>query len=219
MKTALIIGSTGLVGEQCLKVLLASNYYSKVIALTRRRLDSKNVKLENLVVDFDKLVTYREQIKADDIYCAIGTTIGKAGSQAAFRKVDFEIPLQVAEIAKQNGAEKFILVSSLSANAKSMVFYSRTKGQLEEALAKLNYGSLIIFRPSLLLGDRKEKRTGEQVAEFLMKKLPFLVSGPFAKYKGTPADLLAATMVKLGTSNVKGVRAIDNDEIFVLAEK
>jgi uncharacterized protein YbjT (DUF2867 family) len=217
-KTALIIGATGLVGEEMLKQLLLLPQYDKVIALTRRPLDIKNAKLENPVVDFDKPEQYNK-IKADDVYCAMGTTIGKAGSKAAFKKVDFEIPLAVAKLALDNGASKFILVSSMGADAKSLVFYSRTKGELEQALAKLKYKAVIIFRPSILLGDRKEHRTGEEIGRFVSEKLSFLFAGPLAKYRGTPADVLAKAMIKISGENVTGVRIMENDEIFKIAEK
>jgi uncharacterized protein YbjT (DUF2867 family) len=217
-KTALVIGATGLVGEETLKQLLKSAQYNKIIALTRKPLELRNAKLENPVVDFDKPEQY-SKIKADDVFCAMGTTIGKAGSQAAFKKVDFEIPLQVAELALKNGAAKFILVSSLGADAKSGVFYSRTKGELEQALMKLNYQALIILRPSILLGNRKEKRTGEEVGRFVAEKLSFLFAGPLAKYKGTPVDILAKAMIKLANDDKPGVRIIENEQIFVVAEK
>jgi uncharacterized protein YbjT (DUF2867 family) len=217
-KTALVIGATGLVGEETLKQLLQSADYTNVIALTRKPIDLKNAKLENQVVDFDKPEQYNT-IKADDVFCAMGTTIGKAGSQAAFKKVDFEIPLKVAEFALKNGATKFILVSSLGANARSGVFYSRTKGELEEALMKLKYKSLIILRPSILLGDRKEHRPGEEIGRFVAEKLPFLFSGPLAKYKGTPVGLLAGVMIKLANDNEPGVRIVENEEIFAAAGK
>jgi uncharacterized protein YbjT (DUF2867 family) len=223
-KTALIIGSTGLVGGQCLSLLLQSPYYNKVIAITRRKIEGiaqpDTPKLENLVIDFGNLAQYSTQIKADDIYCAMGTTIGTAGSQAAFKLVDFEIPMQVAAMAKKNGAGKFILVSSLGADAGSKIFYNRTKGELEEGLKKLNYNSLIIFRPSILLGNRKEKRYGEAAGRWVAEKLPFLFSGPLRKYKGTPVDMLARVMVSSANRKQDKVRIIENEEIFKLdAEK
>jgi uncharacterized protein YbjT (DUF2867 family) len=149
----------------------------------------------------------------------MGTTIGKAGSQAAFRRVDFEIPLLVAKQALDNGAAKFILVSSMGADAKSMVFYSRTKGELEQALSQLKYKAVLIFRPSILLGNRKEYRAGEAIGRFAAEKLSFLFAGPLAKYKGTPVDLLAKAMIKEAGENVSGVRIIENNEIFEIAEK
>ena len=217
-KTALIIGANGLVGEATIKQLLQSPQYSKVIALTRKPLAINNSKFENPVVNFDKPEQYNK-IKADDVYCAMGTTITKAGSQAAFRRVDYEIPMQVAGWALNNGATQFILVSSLGADAKSAVFYSRTKGELEEALKALNYKSLLVFRPSILLGDRKEKRTGEAIGRFMAENLSFLFAGPLGKYKGTPVDLLATAMIKLANDGKQGVRIIENDEIFRIVEK
>ena len=217
-KTALIIGATGLVGEETLRQLLQSTDYSKVIALTRKPLGFTNAKLENPVVDFDRREQY-DGIKPDDVYCAMGTTIGKAGSQEAFRKADFEIPLRVAELALKNGASKFMLVSSMGADAKSKIFYSRTKGELEQALMKLKFKTLLIFRPSILLGDRKEKRTGEAIGRLVAEKLSFLFAGPLAKYKGTPVDLLAKAMIIEANGNKTGVNMIENDEIFVIAKK
>ncbi|MFN8321402.1 MAG: NAD(P)H-binding protein [Chitinophagales bacterium] len=218
-KTALIIGATGLVGEQCLCLLLSSGYYGKVIALTRKKLSITHAVLENPVVNFDQPDTYAHLVKADDIYCAIGTTIGKAGSQQAFKKVDFYLPLQVAQAAKANGAQTFVLVSSFGADASSGVFYSRIKGELEQALAQLHFQSLLIFRPSILLGDRKEKRTGEELGRWVAEKMPFLFAGPLKKYRGTPADWLARVMLQTAQQKNSGVRIIENEEIFILGEK
>ena len=158
-------------------------------------------------------------LKADDVFCALGTTIAKAGSQAAFRKVDYEIPLQIAELALHNGATQFILVSSLGADATSSFFYSKVKGELETALQKMKFDSLLIFRPSILLGDRNEQRLGEEVGKFFAEKLTFLFAGPLKKYKGTPANLLAKTMVNVAQEKGKGVRIIENVEIFEISKK
>ena len=213
-KTALIIGATGLVGEQCLNELLASSAYEKVIALTRKKLALQNSKLQNIVTDFENLELIKDQLKADDIFCAMGTTIGKAGSKEAFRKVDFEIPLQVAQLGLWNGAKKFILVSSLGADAASLVFYSKTKGELENALSDLKFESLVILRPSILLGDRKERRVGEEIGRFAAENLSFLFAGPLKKYRGTPADLLGKLMVNMAQQKIKGVRILENEEIL-----
>ncbi len=213
-KTALIIGATGLVGEQCLNELLASVAYEKVIALTRKKLALQNPKLQNIVTDFENLERIKDQLKADDVFCAMGTTIGKAGSKEAFRKIDFEIPLQVAQLSLWNGAKKFILVSSLGADAASLVFYSKTKGQLENALMDLKFESLVILRPSILLGDRKERRVGEEIGRFAAEKLSFFFAGPLKKYRGTPVDLLGKLMVSMAQQKIKGVRILENEEIL-----
>ncbi len=220
-KTALIIGATGLVGELCLNELLNSVAYGKVIALSRTKIISRKAKLVNIVTDFENLESIKEQLKADDVFCAIGTTITKAGSKEAFRKVDYEIPLKVAELTRKNGAKKFILISSIGADASSAVFYSKVKGELEEALKKLRFDWLIIFRPSILLGDRKEKRTGEAIGRFAVEKLSFLFAGPLKKYKGTPVYLLGRLMVKMAQEILPSsleklplVRIIGNEEIL-----
>ncbi len=213
-KTALIIGATGLVGGHCLNELLASPAYDKVIALTRRALEVTNPKLHNVVTAFDDQDALLRQVQCDDVFCAIGTTIAKAGSQEAFKHVDLIIPAMIARLAHVKGARRFILVSSLGANAGSMVFYNKVKGQLEETLKQQGYQSLIIFRPSILLGERTEKRSGEAIAQAVAQKMPFLFSGPFKKYQGTPAGLLAKKMVAMAQQNITGVRIIENDEIM-----
>lgn len=218
-KTALLIGATGLVGEQCLKELLHTSAYEKVIVLARKKPEAKSPKLETIPTNFENLESIAQQLKADDVFCAMGTTIGKAGSQPAFKKIDFEIPLQVAKLALQNGAKKYILVSSIGANANSFAFYTKVKGELEEALKNLGFESLIVLRPSILLGNRKETRTGEAIGRIVAEKLPFLFSGPLKKYKGTPVDLLGKLMVKLAQEKHAGARIIENEEIFALAEK
>lgn len=220
-KTALIIGATGLVGEQCLNELLNSVAYGKVIALSRTKINSPKAKLLNIVTDFENLDSLKQQLIADDIFCAIGTTIAKAGSKQAFRKVDYEIPLKVAEIARQNGANKFVLVSSIGADASSLVFYNKVKGELEDALKKLRFDWLLIFRPSILLGNRKEKRTGEAIGRFAAEKFSFLFAGPLKKYKGTPVYVLGRLMVKMAQEilpssleKIPVVRIIENEEIL-----
>lgn len=213
-KTALIIGATGLVGGHCLNELLASPAYDKVIALTRRALEINNPKLHNVVTAFDDQDALLRQVQCDDVFCAIGTTIAKAGSQEAFKHVDLIIPAMIGRLARVKGARRFILVSSVGANARSLFFYSRVKGQLEDTLKQQGYQALIIFRPSILLGGRNEKRSGEAIAQAVAQKMPFLFSGPFKKYQGTPAGLLAKKMVALAQENITGVRIIENEEIM-----
>lgn len=214
MKTALILGATGLTGEECLKELLASPNYEKVVAVTRKPLEIANEKFQNVVVDFEKLDDYKNKIKADDVYSALGTTIGKAGSQKEFRRVDFEVPKQIAEIALWNGAKKFILVSSLGADSTSGIFYSKVKGELEDELRKMGYETVIIFRPSILLGDRKENRAGEKMGRWFAEKFSFVFSGPLKKYAGTPVSVLGKKMVEYANKDFKGDKVVENEEII-----
>lgn len=218
MKTALIVGATGLVGKNCLYQLLETKEYSRVIALVRKPLAIKHHQLEQVIVDFDQLEHYKDKMTADDVFCCLGTTIGVAGSQENFRKVDFDYPLQVAEICLKNGAQQFLLVSAMGANAASSIFYNKVKGEIENAIDKLNYSSLQIFQPSLLLGNRKEVRVGELIGKVVMKGLGFLFIGPLKKYKAIEAETVAKAMVKAALQANKGKRVFQSDEIASLGK-
>jgi uncharacterized protein YbjT (DUF2867 family) len=218
MKTALIVGATGLVGKNCLYQLLETKEYSRVIALVRKPLAIKHHQLEQVIVDFDQLQHYKDKMTADDVFCCLGTTIGVAGSQENFRKVDFDYPLQVAEICLKNGAQQFLLVSAMGANAVSSIFYNKVKGEIENAIDKLNYSSLQIFQPSLLLGNRKEVRVGELIGKVVMKGLGFLFIGPIKKYKAIEAETVAKAMVKAALQAKKEKRVFQSDEIASLGK-
>lgn len=194
-KTALIIGASGLAGSFCLRLLLQSNRYEKVIAVNRKALPMQHPRLRQLIIDFDQLPTYKHSLIADDIYVTLGTTIKQAGSNENFYKVDFTYVVQLAQITAANGAAQFLVVSALGANAQSPVFYSKVKGQMEEAVKQLPFRSIHIFQPSLLLGLREEKRLGETVAAVVLNKLDFLMVGPLRKYKAVEAADVAKAMV------------------------
>ena len=210
-KTALVVGANGLVGSQLLFQLLNDDNYSKVVSLVRRSMNLKHPKLDERIVDFNNLAATEWQ--ADDIYCCLGTTIGKAGSQEAFRKVDFTYPLEVAKLGLQRGAKQFLLVTALGANASSSIFYSRTKGEIEEAIKTLPYESVHIFRPSMLLGDRKETRLGESIAKVITKIVGPLMLGPLKKYKGIYDAQVAAAMRAMAKQNQKGIFVHESDEL------
>ncbi len=178
MTRALLAGATGLVGGECLRRLLAEPAVTLVRVLARRSLEGVPAasKLEAHVVDFARLADHASLLAVDAVVCALGTTMRRAGSRAAFRAVDFDLPLEIARLGREQGARHFVLVSALGANPRSVFFYNRVKGELEEALGALSYPALSILRPSLLLGDRAEVRLGERVAQ----KLARLVPGPAA---------------------------------------
>lgn len=214
MKTAIIIGGTGLTGGYLLAELTANPIYSKISVLVRKASQQNNPKIEELVVDFNKLNDFKNKIIGDDVYCTIGTTIKKAGSQEAFAKVDLEYPLSIAKIAKENGAKHFLLMSSLGANASSGNFYLKTKGTLENNLHALNFDSLSIFRPSILLGPRNEFRLGEKIGIFFMRLFSFLLLGGLKKYRPIHVKQVAHAMVKAGQDGEKkGVRVWESDRI------
>ncbi len=211
MKTAVVIGATGLVGEILTNKLAQSNFYDRVIVLVRRPVTFSSPKIESVILNFDKPDS--SLIKGNDIFCAIGTTIKKAGSKANQFKIDCEYPAEIARIARENGAEQFILVSSIGADANSSNFYLKTKGQLEERLTALNFPSLIILRPSFILGNRKENRMGEKIGIVLAKLLGPLMIGGLRKYKGVEATVIANRMVVAAVSENKGKLIIESDRI------
>src|SRR4051812_14707775 len=147
MRTALLIGATGLVGGNVLDQLLADNDYSQVTVLTRKTLNKNDRKLKEVIVNFDKLEEHSDDIKADVVFCCLGTTIKTAGSQDAFRKVDYEYPLRVAEIAKRNGTKRYLLISALGSSKSSIIFYNRVKAEVEEDISNLNFEAFHILQP------------------------------------------------------------------------
>jgi uncharacterized protein YbjT (DUF2867 family) len=216
--TVLLIGASGLVGSHCLHFLLSDLRFDRVTVLLRRPLDISHPKLIQTIVDFDKLDNYAYEIRAEAVISTLGTTLRKAGSSAKFTKVDYEYQLKVAEIARRNGATTFILLSSIGADKKSMVLYTKVKGEVEDAISKLGYEKVVILRPSILLGERSESRPGEAVGQWMARTLPFVFSGPLARYKGIPADTVACAMVNAVQKPDTGVSIVENLEIFEWAK-
>jgi uncharacterized protein YbjT (DUF2867 family) len=212
-RTALLLGATGLVGGELLTLLLADADYRQVTVLVRRNLPRTHPKLAQRVVDFGDLAGTADAFKVDDVFCCLGTTIKKAGSQEAFREVDYMYPVESAKLAARQGAGQYLLITALGANARSSVFYNRVKGEVEEAIGKLPLKSLHIFRPSLLLGDRQESRTGEKIATAVMKPLAFLLAGPLKKYRGIQARTVAQAMLRTAKRDLAGRHAYNSDVI------
>jgi len=207
-RSTLLVGATGLVGAECLALLLGDPAVGRVIVLARRTLEgvSASPKLVAHVVDFDLLESQADLFTADQMICCLGTTIGQAGSKERFRAVDFGIPLALAKLGAERGVRHFLLVSSLGADARSRVFYNRVKGELEDALSALRFRSLSIVRPSLLLGDRREFRLGERIAQ----RLAFLMPG---KYAAIRARDVAAALVRLAKEDAPGRRIVESAEM------
>ena len=201
MKTALLVGATGLIGRQLLELLEKDAYYEKVFVLTRKPL-AVSGKCENLVVNFDLLNEVLSTLKADDVFCCLGTTMKVAGSKEAFRKVDYSYPLLTAQYSKQYGTSQYLLVSALGANKNSSVFYNKVKGEVEEAIGALGFTGYHIFRPSLLLGDRNEARSGEDAAKVFFKFFGFLVPN---KWKGIEGRKVAKAMLHFAKENKSGM--------------
>ncbi|MGK2914157.1 MAG: hypothetical protein ACSLE5_06830 [Porticoccaceae bacterium] len=212
MTDLLLVGSTGLVGESLLQQALSHPGVDSVVAVTRRPLDhqASHPKLQNPVVDFDNLPETAPWWTVDAVICTLGTTMVKAGSRQAFRKVDHDYPLAFAMLARHSGAATFVLNSALGANPKSLLFYSRTKGETEVDLAQLGFDSLTLVRPGLIGGARTEHRP----AEALALKLSMLVEPllPF-RYRVVPAERIARALLAAALVASPGRRVIESERL------
>ncbi|MBS0000113.1 MAG: NAD-dependent epimerase/dehydratase family protein [Cyclobacteriaceae bacterium] len=210
---AIIAGATGLVGSHLLKQLAEDQDYDEIWVLTRRPLNSKQKKIKEVLADFEDLESSLQHVKADHVFCCLGTTMKKAKSKEAFKKVDLEYPRELARIMLSRKAQKFLLVSALGASTGSFIFYNRVKGEVEKEIRHLGYPGLVIFRPSLLLGDREEQRTGEDIAKKTYKYLDKLFIGPLKKYRGIHAATVAACMIKMAKKSHIGTWILESDQI------
>lgn len=212
-KTALIVGSSGLVGSELLQLLVKSDDYVQIRSLVRKPLENNDNKVVETVIDFDHLSQYKDLFNVDDVFCCLGTTIKKAGNQSEFKKVDVDYPFEIAKLAKMMNVQKFSVISSIGANPNSKIFYSRMKGLMEKQLTELELNSLNIFRPSLLLGDRKEYRFGEKFSGFMLKILSFLFIGKLKKYRAIEAKTVAMAMLKNAQLAKNGVHIFSSETI------
>ncbi len=210
---AIITGATGLIGNDLLHQLLDHPSYTKVTAIVRREIPLQHPKLAQLVVDFDLLENHQDHIKGDVVFCALGTTKSKTPDQEQYRKIDYQYPLDIAFIAQQNGASQYHLVSSLGANANSAVFYTKLKGEVERDLKSIPFTAVHIYRPSLLVGNRKEHRSAEGFMTSLMRILNPLLIGGLKKYRSIRIEKVATAMLKQSLKPVKGIFTYDSDEI------
>jgi uncharacterized protein YbjT (DUF2867 family) len=211
MKTAIIIGATGLIGGELVEQILENPDYSKVVLLLRKPLEINHPKLVQEVINFDK--PDASKIVGDDLFCAIGTTLAKAGSKEVQYKIDCTYPYEIGKIAKTNGVKQYILVSSIGADVNSSNFYLRTKGDLEQKIKSLGFENFVSLRPSFLLGDRKEFRLGEKIGTFLAKIISPLLLGGLKKYRGIKASKVANSMQKLANQGLLGVHFVESDKI------
>ena len=203
MKTALVFGSTGLIGGHLISQLIKNDYYNKIKLFVRSEIVTNEPKIEIIKTDFNDLENHKEDVKGDDCFFCIGTTKQNSPDKKEYQKVELEIPKKIAQIARSNSVNSFIFVSSIYANPKSSGDYVKFKGLVEEELKKLNFSNLGILRPSFLMGDRKEKRVGEKVGIFIFKLLSPLFLGPLKKMKPIHSKKVAKAMIKITNGDFK----------------
>ena len=211
-KKALVAGATGLVGQELVRQLAADGTWREVRALVRRPLPSElaRPRVVSVQVDYAALASPPQWAAADHVFCALGTTIKQAGSQAAFRQVDFEYPLALARAVRQRGAAHFLLVSAIGAASESRFFYNRVKGDVEAAITALGFPSVTIARPSLLLGKRSDTRLGEQLGKVLGVLAP-------PRWKPVHAAQVARALVEAAKGDAPGIRILENAELRAAA--
>lgn len=209
-KTALLLGASGLTGRNVLQLLLNDSLYTQVTIYVRRPVKLSHPKLIQQVINYETLDT---AVEADDVFCCLGTTIKKAGSQEAFRQVDLVYPLRVAALQLAAGSTQFNLISAVGASEKSGVFYSRTKGEVEQALQRMGFPQLNIFRPSIIIGERDERRTGEKIALGMARVIAPLLIGSLRKYRPVTALAIARAMLHYAHAAEQGIHIITSDQI------
>ena len=203
MKTALVFGSSGLIGEHLLNQLIENNNYNKIKIFIRSESEINNPKVEIIKIDFNNLENHNDDIKGDDCFFSIGTTKKNSPDKNEYQRVELDIPKEIATIAKSNLVNSFIFVSALYANSKSSGDYVRFKGLVEEELKRLNFPKLGIMRPSFLMGNRKEKRVGEKIGIFVFKILSPLLLGPLKKMRPIHSESVAKVMIKAANENLE----------------
>ncbi|MDA7686049.1 NAD(P)H-binding protein [Candidatus Pelagibacter sp.] len=218
MKTALVFGSTGLIGRQLISQLIKNDNYNKIKLFVRSEIDINEPKIEIIKTDFNDLENYKEDIKGDDCFFCIGTTKQNSPDKNEYQKVELDIPKKIAQIARTNSVNSFIFISSIYANPKSSGDYVKFKGLVEEELKKLNFTNLGILRPSFLMGDRKENRAGEKIGILTFRLLSPLLLGPLKKMKPINSEKVAKAMIKIANENLEKT-IFESDEIVEIISR
>ncbi len=213
-KTAILLGGTGLTGNLLLNRLIADDNYSTIKLFSRRESGIKSPKIKEFAGDMLQLEQFKNDFTADEVFCCIGTTSAKTKDRAIYKAIDFGIPFTAAKLAKENNIPTFLVVSAIGANAKSRIFYNRTKGEMEQAVLDQKIPNTYILRPSLILGDRGERRMAESIGAFLFKFTNAVLLGRLKKYRAIEADNIAASMISLAKSKNPGGILYSDGKVF-----
>ncbi len=210
----IVVGGSGLVGSKLISVLLKNDENATVVALLRHKIELKHPNLKQEIIDFNHLENHADVFQGcHAVYCSLGTTLKNAGSRGQFYKIDYQLVAEIAKLSKQSAVKQFVYVSSMGANSNSSIYYSRVKGKVEEYLKRLNFERLIIVRPSILFGDRKEVRVKETIGIAVAKALHYLMLGPLKKYRGISANTVAKAMYNASIRNGNRLLTIESDMI------
>ena len=199
-KTAIILGATGLTGSILLEKLLKDQRYKTIKLFSRKRIENLPLKVEQFIGETVQLENFKKDFTAGEVFCCIGTTAKKTPDKNQYRAIDYGIPVKAAKLSKENGIDTFLVVSALGANAKSSIFYSRTKGEMEQAVLSEKIANTYILQPSIIGGNRKENRLGEKIGLAIFKVVQPLFFGKLKKYKITEAEHIAQAMINLANS-------------------
>jgi uncharacterized protein YbjT (DUF2867 family) len=218
VKTAIVFGATGLVGNLLLEELINSGEYSAIKIFVRQSTGVSEPKVEEIITDFSNPDNLSARLTGDDLFICLGTTIKKAGSVANMEKVDRDLPVKIAELAQKNGLRNIAVISSIGANESSKNYYLRIKGEMEKGILSLNLDNTVVVRPSMLFGERKEKRTGEVVGKVVMKAFQPVLLGNLMKYRAIHARDVAKAMILL-LKEKKEKKIFESDELQKIARK
>ncbi len=214
--SVLLLGATGLVGGECLKLLVTRDDYRRIVVPVRSPLQDtpRDSRVEVHTIDFERIGDFASLFAVDHVISCLGTTIAKAGSRERFRRVDFDYAYETARRAAGEGASHLLLVTAMGADASSRIFYNRVKGDLEEAVRGLPFRSVSIFRPSIILGDRRESRAGESAGKVLAALFGFAIP---SRYKPVAARDIARAMLAVARESPPGIRIVESDAIRRIA--
>ena len=216
-KTAIILGASGLTGGLVLKKLLADDRYDTIKLFSRKEIGITNSKIIEKVGKILELENFKEDFKADEVYCCIGTTAKKTPNKELYKDIDFGIPTKAAQLSKSNNIKTFLVVSALGANSKSRVFYNKTKGEMEDEVLKQQIPATYILRPSIIAGNRNESRLLEKIGLFIFQLFNPLLQGKLKKYRAIKAESIAMAMINLANTNTKQPQIISSNNIKEIA--
>ena len=218
MKTALIFGSSGLIGNHLLNCILKDDYYQKIKLFIRTKIDIGDPRVEVIYDDFKNTDNLEKTIIGDDCFFCIGTTKKDTPNKKEYRRIEYDIPVNIAKVAKLNSINSFFYVSSMGANSSVSNSYLRNKGQVEDVLVSLNFDKIAILKPSLLLGNRKKFRLAERIAQFVMTKMSFIFFGKMKKYKPIKAINVAKAIINISKNNYQ-IKFFESDKLLELSKK